>query len=77
MKIFKLTQNENNGYDTYDEAVVIAENEEEAKQMNPSIDSSGYDWDGWCDLKYVTVEYIGEADSSQTKGFICKSFNAG
>lgn len=31
MKIFKISQNENNGYETYSDAIVIAENEEDAK----------------------------------------------
>lgn len=36
MKLYKLTQNENTGYDTYDSAVVAAENEDDAKKNHPS-----------------------------------------
>ena len=36
MNIYLLEQDENSGYDTYDGCVVIAENEEEAKQICPS-----------------------------------------
>lgn len=31
LKIFKISQNENNGYDTYSDAIVVAESEDEAK----------------------------------------------
>jgi len=37
MKIYKLSQNINTGYDTYSDCIVIAENEEEAKRTHPSI----------------------------------------
>ncbi len=36
MKIYKLWQDVNNGYDTYDSIIVCAENEEEAKRIHPS-----------------------------------------
>lgn len=36
MKIYKISQNVNNEYDTYDSMVVCAENEEEAKRTHPS-----------------------------------------
>ena len=35
MKIYKISQNVNNNYDTYDSAIVCAENEEEAKTISP------------------------------------------
>ena len=44
MKIYLLEQDLNNGYDTYDSVVVIAENENEARKIvvlgfiNPLID---------------------------------------
>lgn len=34
-KIYLISQNVNNDYDTYDSAVVCAENEEEARVINP------------------------------------------
>jgi hypothetical protein len=45
LKIYKIKQNINNGWDTYSDAVVIAENEEEAKKMHPD----NYVWTekGW------------------------------
>ena len=36
LKIYHISQKENNGYDTYSDAVVIAENEEEARRIHPS-----------------------------------------
>ena len=36
MKIYLLKQDLNNGYDTYDSVVVIAENENEARKIHPS-----------------------------------------
>src|SRR3990167_7998667 len=36
MKIYKLSQSLNDGYDTYDSAVVCAENEEDARHIHPS-----------------------------------------
>lgn len=35
MKIYRISQDDNNGYDTYDSAIVIAKNEEEAKRIHP------------------------------------------
>ena len=35
MKIYKLSQNVNNDYETYDSAVVVAEDEESAKRIHP------------------------------------------
>lgn len=39
MKLWLITQNSNDGYDTYDSAVVVAETEEYAKKIHPG---SGY-----------------------------------
>ena len=36
MKIYKIWQNVNNDFDTYDSAIVCAENEEEAKKICPN-----------------------------------------
>jgi hypothetical protein len=35
MNIYKIKQYENNRYDTYDSAVVVAESEEDAKRIHP------------------------------------------
>ncbi len=36
MKIYKIWQTVNNNYDTYDSAIVVADNEEEARKISPS-----------------------------------------
>ncbi len=35
MKIYKISQKETDYYDTYDSAIVVANNEEEAKRIHP------------------------------------------
>jgi len=83
----------NHEYDTYDSAIVCAENEEEARKTNPGgfhvwHDGSWYFqyMDGtekpcedttWCNIEDVKVEFIGEAREGLAKGIICASFNAG
>jgi hypothetical protein len=86
MKIYLISQGVNDDYDTYDSAVVCADNEEEARGMNPSggqevtdnkdIDGTPY-FSAWCFLKDVKAEYLGEAKEGSEKGVICASFNAG
>jgi hypothetical protein len=81
MKLWIIKQNMNNDYDTYSDAVVCADTEEEARLIHPN----GYDdWDGtdntfstWCGYKDVVVEYIGEAKEGLKKGVVCASFHAG
>ena len=92
MKLYKIYQEVNNDYDTYDSAIVCADNEEEAKTICPDTDyiwKSGNwvytddetmiarDFLSWCDIKDVKVEYIGEAREGLEKGVVLYSFNAG
>ena len=72
MKLFRISQEVNRGYDTYDSAVVCAESEEEARSMTP--DEYGA---GWTDAVNVKVEYLGKAGEGLEKGVIVASFNAG
>jgi hypothetical protein len=88
MKLYLLSQDENDDYDTYDSCVVCAENEEEAKKIKPHPDSLN-DWNipehyktwpssTWCTkIENVECQYIGEADPSVEKGVVISSFNAG
>jgi hypothetical protein len=92
MKLWLISQSYNNGYDTYDSAVVAAETEEEAKTTNPKEDlfwdGGGWyyeTWDGvkvpsyhasWSEPHHVEVEYLGETDRD-IKGVVLASFNAG
>ncbi len=80
MNIYLISQSENNNYDTYDSAVVIAESEDKAKIMHPS---GKMDWDGksayysWADSSNVAVKLIGNANDDEESAIICASFNAG
>ena len=88
MKIYTISQNVNTEYDTYSDAIVVAENEDEARKIHPDGD---YDYKEagtialkadrengtWAKKKYVIVEYIGEAKEGMKKGVICASFHAG
>ena len=81
MKLFLLTQTDNKGYDTYDSCVVCAENEDEAKNIDPNGDPFEPS-DSFCcwarTLKGIECEYIGEASEGIKKGtVIINSFNAG
>lgn len=69
----------NNGYDTYDSAIVCADNEEEARNTLPSQRIKWHDqYSQWCSSpENVQVQEIGAANPSQKKGVILASFNAG
>jgi len=80
MKLWKISQDKNNDWDTYDSAVVAAQTEAEAKMMHPSTgeaikDEYSSSWVGSPDD--VTCEYIGEAKDETEKGVVFASFNAG
>ena len=80
MKLYHVSQDENNDYDTFSDFVVCCESEEEARNTHPG---NGVDpWNdrnsGWCKSPYGTeVKYIGEAANDIQKGIICSSFRAG
>lgn len=42
--LYLIKQNEITGYDTYDSAVVVAENEQQAREINPASTSCNYRW---------------------------------
>ncbi len=83
MKIYKISQTENDDWDTYDSAVVYAENEEEAKKIHPAgyhdeeVTNVSEKYSSWTTLDNVVAEYIGEAKDGVEKGVIVGSFNAG
>ena len=87
--LYLISKNVNNGYDTYNNAVVCANNEEEARETHPggkktpsvlpnekAFESS---WlvTSWCLLKDVKVKYIGDALDDVPIGVVCASFEAG
>lgn len=76
MKLYLISQSENDGYDTYDAFVVCAENEEDAKVIRELDEKER--WGTWVtDTKHIEVKYLGEADKSIPRGEILGSFNAG
>ena len=84
MKLFKIYQNINTGYGTYDSAVVVANDAEEAQNIHPdhpsgdfSLHSSWVSRPGLVKVMYLG-EVVGEPDSDIYPGaIICSSFNAG
>jgi len=80
MNIYKISQEQNTGYDTYDAAVVYAENADQARNINPRDGFIMTNWrnDYWCSRSEdVEVEYIGESKEHTGYGVILASFNAG
>lgn len=80
MKLWLISQDRNTWYDTYDSAVVAAEDEERAIKIHPNGDI--YPWDkfslsSWTDLDEIKCRYLGEAEEGTKPGVICASFNAG
>lgn len=90
MKLYKLSQTENNEYDTYDSCVVAARSFEDAKLIHPALLSptewngegwyvvsvGGYQWNDWASTpNNVTAELIGITHLE--RGVVLASFNAG
>lgn len=80
MKLFLIAQNENDGYGTYDSAVVAAPDENTAKQIDPSTGGAmvwGKSYSSWCrSPEQVTISYLGDASSDIEQGVVCASFNS-
>ena len=80
MNLYKISQSENNNYDTYDSAVVAAETGDAAKRTHPSGDNTnwGVCYDTWCGgPDAVTAELIGVAGDGIGAGVVLASYNAG
>lgn len=80
MNIYLISQTENDDYDTYDSAVVIAPDEETARNMYPGNGqpleaSCRYTWAS--SASNVKVTLVGTALPDAKQGVICASFNAG
>jgi len=85
MNLYKISQTEQTGYDTFDSAVVIARDEDDARNISPSM-TEEWDRSTWCSSpKKVTVELLGKASPELIANWedklqdpvICASFNAG
>lgn len=85
MKLWLLSQDVNNYYDTYDSCVVVEQTAEDAKRVHPNgflrANEEGefeYYGDWVISVENVNAKYIGEADSDLKAGdVICASYNAG
>lgn len=83
MKIFRISQTVNRGWDTYSDAVVFAKTPEEARMIHPDSRSEycdpwppqtedERDWrrKDWADTPdQVCVQYLGEADDFLASDF--------
>jgi hypothetical protein len=75
MNIYLVSQNVNNGYDTYDAFVVYARDENEAKRIR-KLDRDPYG--SWVTkVSDIEVTLLGHAPNQKTSGEILGSFNAG
>ena len=78
MKLWLLTQNVNNGYDTHDGCVVAAKTEEAARQILPGEFMEWGSNHSWVRTpEEVTVQLLGNAVKGTESGLILGSFNAG
>jgi hypothetical protein len=82
MNLYLISQTVNQNYDTYDSAVVVAETEQEARNMLPEKwarlpdNDMEYDLGEWCKPEDVKVKLVGVAAEGVT-GTVVASFNAG
>jgi hypothetical protein len=82
MKLFLISQDENNYYETYDAAVVCAEDEDQARLIHPCGDPNEEykfgEYSRWCSsADKVNVKFIGDAAPGIPAGVVLASFNAG
>ena len=79
MKLYLITQTDNDGYDAYRSAVVAADNPEQARRTHP--DGSGRKIGNdphasWVtDPKLVTAVEIGTAAEGVERGVVCANFS--
>jgi len=74
--LYHISQAVNNGYDTYDSAVVAAPDEQTAQNMLPG-GSELSRLDTWAAPSDVKVRLLGKAAFKGEAHVICASFNAG
>jgi hypothetical protein len=83
-KLYKIWQEKNNYWDTYDSAVVCANNPIEARHIHPNgheiknwwKDDNEYESD-WAHPDDVQVEFIGTAWATLDIGVVLASFKGG
>lgn len=78
--IYKVSQDINNGYDTYDSMIVIAKDVDEARKIHPD---NYWDVEDWMDIYWVPYKDINKLEveligvTSKEVGVVLASFNAG
>jgi len=89
MNIYLISQDVNKGYDTFDKAIVAANNENEAKLIHPDgvsanwkdenfSDDDNVEWIwAWTKPKNVKIELLGVTTKEIKSGVILASYNAG
>jgi len=83
MNIYLIEQSKNMDYDTYDEAVVYARSEEEARMIHPEdhgkpVTNEDIRWSSWAKYDDIKATLIGTTKADVKAGdVICSSFNAG
>ena len=81
MFIYEISQSVNDGWDTYDSAIVYAADEIEAAGIHPSGRANDEDEDEygttWAPSDQVKVRLVGQSVDDVRAGVICASFNAG
>ena len=92
LKLWKLSQEHNNGYETFDSVVVVSCGHSAASMIHPvgcRVYWNGTDWlwaddnsefglDSWVEPRQVTVQQIGEAGPGLEEGdVICASYWSG
>ena len=73
MKLYKVEQDVNHEYDTYDSMVVCAKNTDDARSITLDKGSSG----SWASREQLKVTYIGTPSRNVKRGVVIASFNAG
>ncbi len=81
MNLYLLTRTSRHNYDEYDSAVVVAEDEADAKRIHPSgkdpVTSDPAKAGKWVVIEQVVVDLIGTAKPFMKRGVVCASLNAG
>ena len=79
MNLYKVSQTENNDYDTYDAMIVAATTEDVARNTHPFPPDWGHAMSTWCSTPdKATVELIGTTTNPYYDGeIVLASYNAG
>lgn len=82
--LYLISRPTETNYDTYEGAVVAAENEEDARLIHPNGNDEPEWWKKmqgwehmWIQPETVIVEYLGEAIRGTKRGVILASYHAG